>query len=414
LEIVQFHSTRGCGTHLVLEMFERVGVPKLVRPVLLLQAILLARRAPDAPCALHKYTGMTSIAAAASLCREIGIPPIDDLASDEAACDAFIHALAAEGFGARSRRVIGHHFYFSHSLPLATPNGESVVWTVADRDATQALLELAAARAGIALRQVALIRNPVDVFLSQAERFAESRQAIEIDPKPIEEYFRHVETMHAAKDVPVVRYEDLCTAGGDRARGLLRRLHFAAEDIGRLDLSVIHPGGVDKWRLYSRASVEPLAARFADIMEPHGYACLREQVVPRTVRHARQIWRRYRSELRVMNAIFTGDFSADAAFSRHRRSALARLWFRLNLNIPSRRRNMVRFYRERKRSQFPARPLAVAIADLVSYGVCRPVQIDGCSDLDRAVALPANPPSNPLTHSTGHRSRAARSPRVVD
>jgi len=357
----------GCGTHLVLEMFERVGVSKLVRPVLLLQAIHLARHAPSAPCPLIGYVEMSARDAVAALCREMAIAPIGDVNSDDAAFDTFAKALAAEGANAGSRQVIGHHYYFSHTFPVETADGRVVVWTTADRDAAQDLLERASTALGIELRQAALVRNPVDIYLSQQERYADQSQRAEIDPRTIEEFFGHVGAMRTASGLPVVRYEDICAASEPRLRELLRALHFTTEDIAGLDLSVIHLGGIDKWALAPRATIEPLIRRFDAISTAFGYTFPKAGAL----RRARKRWHSYRSEFRAMNAIFRGDFSADAAFSRHRRSLPARAWFRLMLCIPSRRRNMTRFYRERKNSGFPARPLFIAIGDVVRSALHR-------------------------------------------
>ena len=158
----------GCGTHLVLEMFERVGVPKLVQPALLLQAIHLARHAPNAPCPLIGYAEMSARDAVVALCREMTITPIGDVSSDDVVFDAFAKALAVEGMDPRSRRVIGHHFYFSHSIPIEAANGRTITWTTADRDAAQDLLERAATKLGIEIRQVAMIRNPSRCIPEQA------------------------------------------------------------------------------------------------------------------------------------------------------------------------------------------------------------------------------------------------------
>ena len=173
--------------------------------------------------------------------------------------------------------------------------------------------------------------------------------------------------MRTRNGLSVVRYEEFCEAPEQRVRELLGTLCFTAEDIARLDLSVIHRGGTDKWALYPRTTIEPLIRRFNKICTAFDYTFPKAGAL----RRGRKRWQSYRAELRAMNAIFNGDFSADAAFSRHRRSLPARAWFRLMLCIPSRQRNMTRFYRERKNSDFPARPLFVAIGDVVRSALHR-------------------------------------------
>ena len=62
-----------------------------------------------------------------------------------------------------------------------------------------------------------------------------------------------------------------------------------------------------------------------------------------------------------------GDFTVNWAFSHHTRSIPARIWFRLLILIPQRRRNVELFYRDFKDTDhIPTRPLSVILREIIS------------------------------------------------
>lgn len=355
--MVQLHSMGGCGTHMIQEMFERVGVVRLTRSVYLLQAMYLARRAPDRHVPMRDYFHLTAYDAVATIATELGIatPSIAALKDDQAIFDSFAAALRVE---AGERCLVAHHYFFSHPVTVTGADGLELHWTDEDRRGLQDLLERAAATHGMTFQQAAMVRNPVDIHFSHIERFGlDVRETIRA-------FFQHIDSLRRRSDCSVVRYEDLCTSTGTACRAHLRSLCFSEADLDGLDLSVIHAGGIEKWMLYPVAQVNHVAADLTTEMASFGYRCEFPGAVSGLSRRLRRLAVKYASEFRAMNSIFRGDFSADAAFSRHRRSLPARIWFRIVLCVPAWRRNMERYYRTRKGAALPARPIGMVVSDM--------------------------------------------------
>ena len=213
MQVIQLHSMSGCGTHLVLDLYDSVGIKRVDGPIFLLQAMALARKDAGAPCQVGDITGPTAAEAVNRWSRELGVTPPAELSSEAACFQCFGNALETMG---RERMVFGHHYYFSHSLKVRIADGGERVWTLDDRDGVQNLLQRAVSALGIDFRQVAVLRNPVDIYLSQAERFEDIENfRIEGVEETIGEFFQKIAARPDPESFPVVRYENLCRAEGE-------------------------------------------------------------------------------------------------------------------------------------------------------------------------------------------------------
>lgn len=270
MQVIQIHSMGGCGTHLLLELYDSVGIKSVKKSIVLLLAMAIARKDPNAPSRLTECAGMTAAEAVRRLAAMFAVAPPRNLSSDEDCFKCFGHALA--NFN-QERMAIGQDYRFSHSIAIAVPGGKEIAWTVEDRDDAQDMLERAAAFLGVDLRQVALVRNPLDLHYSQAERhYGGVDNFARLVEKDVGEFFSNVIRKADREPFPIVRYEDLCRAQGDKLRCLLADLHFTPEDIARVDTSAFHGGTLDLWRRHAPGDVDRRVEAFRRYTEPFGYA----------------------------------------------------------------------------------------------------------------------------------------------
>lgn len=354
----------GCGTHLVLDLFASVGIKRVTEPILLLQAMYLARLDAAAPCRMRDYAHLSAGQAVRELSRHCSVPPPDDVTSDE---DCFTCFEAALGKAENEKTVFGHHYFLSHSQTVAAANGETFRWTLEDRNGVQDFLQRAVSALGIEFLHAAVLRNPVDIRLSQNERFKGSNSGeTDVVDREIAEFFQSVAERPEPDAFPVVRYEDICKAAEEDLPHLLADLHFTTEEARRADRSLIHGGNTEKWRLYPPAHVSALAGKMKPHMDPFGYQVHPKNRLLHALSKPFQGLRKYRVEFRVINQLMAGDFSVDSAFSRHNRSIPARIWFRFRLLFPKARENVELFYRTRKDTpSIPTRPLSVVLKNLL-------------------------------------------------
>ena len=358
----------GCGTHLLLELYYSVGFRRAVEPTHLLLAMVLARKEADAPCRLSEHPELTATEAVRHLAAALSVVPPENLSSEQECFRSFGTALACMN---EDRLIIGHEYRFSHTNSTTASDGKETVWTVEDRDDAQDMLERATAFLGIDLRQAALLRNPVDIHYSHLKRYYTRPDSSEITATyTIGEFFSNVIRKAGRGSFPVVRYEDICRARGDDLCRMLAELHFSPEDIARLDTSVVHGGNLEKWRLYPPRDVRTHAKAFGNDMEPFGYTVRPASELSYLIAKPFYALRKYRSEFRIINRILAGDFSVDAAFSRHKRSIPARIYFRLSILFPAKRKNIETFYRGRKNTpQIPTRRLREIFRQLLTGGL---------------------------------------------
>jgi hypothetical protein len=364
MQIIQLHSMGGCGTHLIQEMYERLGTVRLTLSVYLLQAMHLARRAPDQKAAMRDYCEMTAADAVSVIAGQLGIqaPEVASLNDDELIFRTFGAALRME---AGERCLVAHHYFFSHAMEIEDANGGTISWSEEDCDGLQDLLERAAAANGADLAHAVMVRNPVDIHFSSVERFGlDVRGSISL-------FFRRLAAIGGRFAFDVVKYEELCRSTPAGARDQLCRLRFSVQDLDNLDLSVIHGGSTDKWILQPAAEVRSVVASLAPEMAQFGYKCVAPGALRGQAVRLSRLASKYASEFRAINRILAGDYSADAAFSRHRRSLPARIWFRVMLSVPSKRRNLEIYYRTRKGAELAARPLSVIAIQLLRRTISR-------------------------------------------
>jgi len=347
----------GCGSHIFLDLFRNARMARVIEPLVLLQAMVLARKDAAAPCRLDGYSQHTAAQTVVLLSKQLSVTPPAYLMSDEDCFQCFGDAIKNIG---SDRMYVVHHYDLSHSNPVIDQNGDETFWTTEDRDATQDMLDRAVAYLGIDMPQAAVVRNPVDIYYSKVERFNNGAM------KEIGEFFSMLVEKVQTTSLPVVRYEDVCRAHGDKLEDLLSQLHFTPEDIERLNTSVIHGGNLDKWRLYPPRKVTTLANTFREYMKPFGYQVRPHSRIIHVVRWLSYRLPKYRAEFKIINHLLAGDFSIDNSFSRHSRSIPARIWFRLRLLSPSARRNLRHYYQTYKEmNDIPTRSLRVVMREVL-------------------------------------------------
>jgi len=357
----------GCGTHFFVGLFNAVGFKRVFEPILMIQAIMLARKNPAAPCRLFTHIQYTASEAVKVMAKDLSVTPPSNFSSDEQCFECIGTALKNLE---SERMVIGWQYYFSVSSPMTTPDGEEVVWSLEDRDDAQILLEQAMAYLNIDFRQVAVVRNPIDIYFSLTERYlTDNLKELELfkdrAKNEIGDYFSSISVKSKEVPIPVLTYEEVCRASDSELFPLLSKFHFTTDDIEGLDKSLVHKGALEKWRLYSPSEVKKLAFAFKPYMAPFNY-----NVNPRSqLTHflASKIYalRKYYSEFKVINRLTSGDFSVNWAFSHHTRSIPARIWFRLLILFPIRRKNVALYYKTFKDTDhIPTRPYSVIFHEI--------------------------------------------------
>ena len=87
-------------------------------------------------------------------------------------------------------------------------NGSLLKWSLEDRDELFNLFKGALDWAGFEIRQVALIRNPINIYYSQLERFGKDRDYLELGSKQtIFDFFNHIQNIIKENDILITKYE---------------------------------------------------------------------------------------------------------------------------------------------------------------------------------------------------------------
>lgn len=311
----------GCGTHLTLDLLEKAGysLTDLLAPLINVLALGGGK----------KEIGLT--------CDKFGIAAPSALDNEAALFDCLDRAIEALP---GDRLAVVNEFEFQES--------------VLD------FIEKAREKIGADIILSAFVRHPVDIFLSRRERSGEELN------QQIQQFYSVIFGTRFSAGLGVARYEDLCSGYEDKILETLHQMRFAEDDIEKLDISMIHGGSLAKWRLYPKVEVEALAGEFGTIMEQMNYDCDAPGMLGGIFLRLGQRINNYRAEIQVLNKVASGDFSVDGAYSRHHRSLLGRIWFRIKLMSGKNREAFTEFYRTRKDSELPARPIKVLIRNLLT------------------------------------------------
>lgn len=353
MEIAQLHSMSSCGTHLIQDLYSAVGVIRLHDPVFMLQAMYLSRSSFSEPCRMLSFENQTVEQTLLNLAEKIGIKLPANFSEDTACYEYFKKSLDALG---HERFMISHIYALSHSRTLNRADGTKIVWSKDDRDNLQAFLEGAIEYCGIKYRQIAVVRNPVDNFLSQVERKAGKSYCEREAVNEINEFYLLVAEKQKQLKIPVIKYDDLCKANFTEKKKILAKLTFTQAEIDKLNMSMIHGGSYEKWKLYPPKQVLRLKESLKEPMELFGYEVHPHFGVTGYISRFSIYYRKYKTEFDVINRILSGDFSSDSAFSRHYRSLPARIWFRIRIMFPRARKNLFQYYQTHKLGHDPSIP----------------------------------------------------------
>lgn len=346
--ITHIYSIGGCGTHLVMDVYKQLGIYLMGREMSLLQAHYVMNQDPERQCPVNQYVGIPAKTAFMRICSDLNIVTVEGHITEE---DVF--RLIQERFKSLncSRIAILHVYGLMIAQQKLAENGTIVNWTRDDRDNFQALLERAIQFWGYEYKVAAFIRNPIDIYLSQMERFARKPYS------EIRDFFELLKSMSKNVAFPILKLEDLCKAGFAERKSLLKNIHLDDHEIGLLDLSVIQRGGINKWQAYPTRQIKPLAIKFGQYIRQYKYDVQFRGGVYRSAIRLKLEFRKVSSEISVINRICRGDYSVDGAFSRHHRTIIGRIWFRLQMLTPRQRKHVEKYYLTIKNSPLPMRPI---------------------------------------------------------
>ena len=358
--VFQYVIHQGSGSHLLIDLVKQTRVEHVsFRHFLFFQALVMARKDPDAPSIVAEYEGERAADVVMEYYDKVGFSPAGDPLDPETANRYFAKVL--EAFG-------GDRVSFSHCTPLSVSDrtefddGRVVEWTLEDRDEALRLLEDALKFAGYVFRQIALLRHPVDMFISTIGR---SGRGAEDKLRSIDEFMAFVDRQRRDRGAAIVRYEDICTNREGVLDGLLEALDCGQEEAAEVNRAIVHKGGLNKWMSYPRKRTEELAKVFTPWIEAFGYPYPRANAARRLIYGAGQRARVWRSEIDTIDRICRGDYSVDGAFSRHHRSYVGRIYFRSKLLVPSHKASVDEYYRTRGKGRNPITPPATALRNFV-------------------------------------------------
>ena len=358
--VFQYVLHQGSGSHLLIDLVKQTRVEHVsFRHFLFFQAFILARKDRDARSIVTDYEGERAADVVMKYYDKAGFSPVGDPLDPETVKRYFAKILEA---------FDGDRVSFSHCTPLSVSDrkefddGQVVEWTLEDRDEALRLLEGALEFAGYGFRQIALLRHPVDMFISTIGR---SRRSAEEKLRSIDEFMAFVDRQRRERGAAIVRYEDICTGREGVIDGLLKALDCGPEEAAAVNQAIVHKGGLNRWMSYPRDRTEELAQKFGPWIEAFDYAYPRASAVRRLLYGGGQRLRIWQSEIETIDRICSGDYSVDGAFSRHHRSYFGRAYFRSKLLVRSHKANVDKYYRTRGSGRSPITPPLTALRNLV-------------------------------------------------
>ncbi len=346
-------TTNGCGNHMLWDILTETSRKRATDRVdSFIQALVLARRNPDAPFPLGRYDGLKAIEVVVEHYRILGMEPGDDPLDQARAAEWMRKAIHTEQ---GQRPFLLHGTALIHSIEHRLADGSLARWTIEDRNEAWSILEELLSFCGYGIRRVGVVRHPIDVYLSRKERYSShfnGRLAL----RYIHEFFELVEREKISNGMPVARYEDLCSGDEAALETFLKGAGLTPEDAAKVNSSIMHKGEIAKWRRRPSEETEPLAQWFADGMGYFGYEYRKCGPVRRWLGLLPIGLRKLKVEISTINKVIRGDRVSAGAFVRHQRSLPARLYFRIVISYPPSRRKIDRWY-EANNLNNPIRPL---------------------------------------------------------
>jgi hypothetical protein len=343
----------GCGNHLVKDFLKPLDVGFASSQMMEFWACWVqARHAPDQPSLSDWFPGMNARSAFLGFYDRFGACKGADPFDFETAADAFARGLDAIG----KPRLFTHHlFNFLFSSPsLLLIGGKRIIWPKEFARESMDVLERALDRAGWQRRYILLVREPIDIFLSNAERF--SNYITRDDTlNQIVEFAAVVDRYRATPVIrtELIRYEDICRRDATALRRVLDSIGLDSLPLEECRTDILHPGEIAKFYSYRRREILALAQRLAPVSRMLGYSDVDLRPVPFLLKSIDKRLTRWRSEKIVFDRVFAGDFSAPATVFNHKRSTLAKIYWQLNMLVPGKRRHYEAFYRAATGAEMP-------------------------------------------------------------
>lgn len=362
-----FLTIGGCGNHLVKDFLKSLDIGFAPAQMVDFWACWVqARHCPEQPTISDWFPDLSARDAVEAYMRRFGAPEGGDALDFDTAAAAFAKGLEAIG----NRRLFTHHlfpFLISYRR-LKTAGGFEVPWPIDFAREAMEALERGLDTAGWQRRTVMLVRHPLDVFLSNRDRFGADLTDDELVRQVVE--FGEAVDGHRGKPHTVLcRYEDVCRKDPATLRMMLDMLGLETQRVEDCRLDILYAGEVAKYQSLPRPGIRALAETLAAPLRHLGYGVDIPGRLAWGVLWMRKRLGRWRSEKANYDKVFAGDFTPAAAILRHKRSLIIKLYWQLNMLVPSRRTNYISFYRQETGSELPTPRLERPIRRLLGLKV---------------------------------------------
>ncbi len=342
----------GSGTHLIQDLMVAMGLEQLVKEAAFWPALILARRDPKVPLAYRDSQGLPALTVVNNFHQSVrGEIPKSPL-SDQEVVKTFSQILSDKG---GTQLFITNRFPLIYSGDMFVDTTYGDTWTLDDRDAARATLRATTEAAGWRYREFAMIRHPVDIFISNVERFGEA-SSHDILKRQINEFFALVGDCRN-KGMPVVRYEDICSGDMTPLMETLEGYGIPKATISKA-FDVPHVGQTNRWMLSRSEAITRAALELAPLLAPNGYFFECRTGISRPWAMARKWLQKLSAEVHSANQIVNGNYLAHSAFTRHRKTIFGAVYLRLLVIWPPFWKNYEALYRDFYGTPVPMRTLA--------------------------------------------------------
>lgn len=327
-------TVNGSGNHLlrdVLTYLEYQHVP--YQYLNFWPMYVLAKRRPDAVCPFKSFRGRSAIEALHGYYVAHGFDGTGNLLDLEAAMTCFRVAL---------ERFEGERLFSLHCFPLiysstyTVEDGRQVVWGREDRDEALALFQNFLERSGYDIKYVGLLRHPVDIYLSNRERFGHIESPSEVKRR-IWEFFEVIadQLQRPERKPAIIRYEELCSRDQRTFQNLFKYLDITRDVDVESELAFLHSGELWKHAALPREGRQLLLEDFGKWIDLFEY---QRSYKNYSLDLMMSKLRKWKGEIQTLNLVFRGDYRGGGAVFRHKASFLARVYRKVCMLVPSNRR----------------------------------------------------------------------------
>lgn len=319
-----FLTLAGSGNHLSTDILERTSFGRVTDHVdTFFQAVVLADEGDNRPFVFKEFGEMSALDV---LRRLYGLYDLDNVTEPTAdqSIAGWLHAVIAHA--GKINAFLVHTQALSHSRNVSLRDGATRYWNAAQRDKAIKRLRSILDYMDIEFSHIAFIRNPISVFLSRRERYPH----IETD----EELFQLIDDVYslAAKGMHLVRYEGICQNNELDWSNLAEALSLDRQQKQALvDEGVAHSGEIYKWYQYPRLRIADLDQRLISHIKRFGFENPNTSVTHWYAHRFKSLTAKWTTEFRMIDSVANGSIRSPGAFVRHKRSRLAKVYFRLRM-----------------------------------------------------------------------------------